>query len=59
VNEGPQKFHGNAAEYWGNKQSLVAVDFWYDPTNGTVSTGDIVYGGPGSLFEPLDTRSGD
>ena len=51
INEGGQ-LHGNAPEYFNNFASSWGVDALYDPSNGTLSRGDIICFGPGALFEP-------
>jgi prepilin-type N-terminal cleavage/methylation domain-containing protein len=43
--------HNNLAEYYiGNINGAKGSDWHYDPSNGTVSLGDIVYSGPGGPF---------
>lgn len=47
-------FHNNIDEYLQIRDFgfPISVNGFYDPTNGTVSQGDIVYHGPGVGFEP-------
>ena len=48
----PAAFHGNLLEVFQEGQpNKVGVSGWYDPTNGTVSRGDILGFGPGPRFE--------
>ena len=53
INEG-ETFHGNGAEYWAGSP-WPGASLWYDPTNGTISWGDIVYWGSGGGFDPADS----
>ena len=48
----PNNFHGNAEEYLQIRDGALSIRGFYDPTNGTVSPGDVVYHGPGLGFEP-------
>ncbi len=43
--------HHNVPEYFVDADPRIGAQGWYDPTNGTVSTGDIVYYGPGGRFD--------
>jgi prepilin-type N-terminal cleavage/methylation domain-containing protein len=45
-------FHNNVVEFLMIHKGLVS---FYDPTNGTVSPGDIIYHGPGLGFDPSKT----
>jgi type II secretion system protein G len=47
----PGWFHANAPEYFAGRTGALSGYGWYDPTNGTVSGGDIVCYGPGPNFE--------
>jgi prepilin-type N-terminal cleavage/methylation domain-containing protein len=50
------RFHNNAHEYLQSRSGAVGIGGFYDPSNGTVSPGDIVYHGPGLGFEPSVMR---
>ena len=45
--------NNNAGEYLSLRNGAAhGINYFYDPTNGTVSFGDIVFHGPGLGFEP-------
>ena len=50
INEGTG-FHGNAPEYFSDRSAAQSLGGWYDPTNGTISRGDMIYWGPGGNQE--------
>ena len=65
INEG-LNFHGNAPEYFsgrppggGSQAGALGAAGWYDPTNGSISQGDIIGygpGGPGFSFPGVISR---
>jgi hypothetical protein len=52
INTSIGELHNNAQEYLSTSGATVGLGGFYDPSNGTVSPGDIVYHGPGLGFEP-------
>ena len=48
---GINAWHGNFLEFISRRDDAVGVDGWYDPTNGTISRGDMLAIGPGPRFE--------
>ena len=51
--------HNNIPEILSTRSGAWGISARYDPTNGTVSFGDIIYFGPGMGFEPTRLRDMD
>ena len=48
----PGERNNNIPEFLSLRSGAGGITMFYDPTNGTVSSGDIIYFGPGMGFEP-------
>ena len=52
ITTAPGFFHNNILDFLQDRPGSGFIDMFYDPTNGTVSDGDIAFHGPGMGFEP-------
>ena len=52
-------FHNNILDFLNSRSGSGSLYMYYDPTNGALSDGEIVYHGPDVGFEPTRSINGD